>query len=118
MIDVKPTIASLLSGIADTELSFPQCAEELPRVTISENGNVSSVMLSGEDRYSIITLQLDVFAKTAEECSELAARVNTELTARGIKRAFAQLITDERFPRFCMRYRFGIDERTWRTVSL
>lgn len=118
MIDVKPTVASLLSGIADVELSFPETAEQLPRITVSENGNVSSVILGGEDRYSVITLQLDVFAETAEECSGLAAQVNEVLAGKGLKRSFSQLLTDERYPRFCMRYRFGIDELTWRTVSL
>jgi len=118
MIDVKPAVAALLGDIADVELSFPGCAEELPRITISETGNVSSVILGGEDRYSVITLQLDVFARTPEECPELAGQVNAVLAAKGLKRSFSQLITDERFPRMCMRYRFGIDELTWRTVSL
>lgn len=118
MTDVKPAVAALLADIADVELSFPECAQELPRITISETGNVSSVMLSGADRYSIITLQIDIFARTAENCSELAGQVSAVLAERGLKRSFSQLLTDERYPRFCMRYRFGIDELTWRTVSL
>ena len=118
MIDIKPYIAGILSDIADVELAFPECAAELPRITVSETGNVSSVMLSGEDRYSVITLQLDVFAETPRQSQELAAQVNSVLAAKGLKRSFSQLITDERYPRTCMRYRFGIDELTWRTVSL
>ncbi|MCR4780374.1 MAG: hypothetical protein K5876_04670 [Ruminiclostridium sp.] len=118
MVDVKPCIAGLLGDIADVELAFPERAEALPVITLSETGNVSSVILGGEDRYSVITLQIDVFADEPGQSQQLAARVNDVLAARGLKRSFAQLITDERFPRTCMRYRFGIDEITWRTVSL
>ena len=118
MVDVKPYIAQILGEVADVELSFPGCAESLPVIALTETGNVSSVMLSGGDRYSVITLQLDVFAATPEQSQELAAAVNEILAEKGLKRSFSQLITDERYPRTCMRYRFGIDELTWRTVSL
>lgn len=118
MTDVKPAVALLLSDIAEVSLSYPETAEQLPRITLTETGNVSSVMLSGADRYSIITLQLDVFAHTAEECAELAAQANAVLAEKGLKRSFGEMLTEERYPRYCMRYRFGIDELTYRTVSL
>lgn len=118
MVDVKPYIAQILGEVADVELSFPECAESLPLIALTETDNVSSVMLSGDDRYSVITLQLDVFAAAVSQAQELAAAVNAILAAKGLKRSFSQLITDERFPRICMRYRFGIDELTMRTVSL
>ncbi len=118
MVDVKPCIAQLLGDIADVELDFPERAGSLPVITLSETGNVSSVILGGKDRYSVITLQIDVFAETPAQSQQLAAQVNAVLADKGLKRSFAQLINDERFPRTCMRYRFGIDEVTWRTVSL
>ncbi len=118
MIDVKPYIAGLLGDIADVELAFPQCPETLPVITLTETGNDVSVILSGKDRYSVITLQTDVYADDAATVTQLAVTVNSRLSALGIKRSFAQLITDEKYPRMCMRFRFGVDELTGRVVSL
>ena len=58
MVDVKPCIAELLGDIADVELDFPVCAESLPVITLSETDNMSSVMLGGSDRYSVITIHI------------------------------------------------------------
>ena len=118
MIDVKPYIAGLLSDAADVELAFPQCPEKLPLITLTETGNDVSVILSGSDRFSIITLQTDIYADDAGSVTQLAELVNSRLAALGIKRSFAQLLTDEKYPRMCMRFRFGVDELTGRVVSL
>ncbi len=118
MIDVKPFIARLLGGVVDVELSFPRLAEELPVITITETGNDAAVILGGKDRYSVITLQLDVFAGDALTVTTLAGQVNSRLTELGMKRSFSQLLTDGKFPRMCMRYRFGVDEATGRVVTV
>ena len=118
MIDVKPFIAGTLSDIADVELSFPDIAEELPVITLSETGNDALAVLSGKDRYSVITLQLDVYAEDALTVTQLAGQVNSRLAALGMKRSFSQLITDGKFPRMCMRYRFGVDEANGRVVTV
>ena len=118
MKDCLPVIADILGDIADVELSFADHKVPLPCIVLSELGNASAVILSGRDRYSIITVQTDIYADTAEEVRELALQANSALAERGLKRSFSQLLTDEDVPRMCMRYRFGIDEVTGRTVSL
>ena len=118
MTDVKPYIARLLSDIAGVELAFPACPERLPVIILTETGNDVSVILSGRDRYSVITLQTDVYAEDAQTVTALAVQVNERLAALGIRRGFSQLITDERYPRMCMRYRFGVDEVSGRVVAL
>lgn len=118
MKDYLPVIADILGEIADVELSFADHDVPLPCIVLSELGNSSAVILSGRDRYSIITMQTDIYAGTAENVRGLALQVNAALAERGLKRSFSQLITEEKVPRMCMRYRFGIDEVTGRTVSL
>ena len=116
--DYLPVIADILGEIADVELSFADHDVPLPCSVRSELGNSSAVILSGRDRYSIITMQTDIYAGTAENVRGLALQVNAALAERGLKRSFSQLITEEKVPRMCMRYRFGVDEATGRTVSL
>ncbi len=118
MVDIKPEIAEMLSELADVELSFPDVPENVPLIALTETGNSASVVLSGKDRYSVITLQLDIYAQTPEEAERIAVSANGILTQKGIKRSFSQLLTDEKFPRVCMRFRFGIDEETGFTVSI
>ena len=118
MIDVLPYIAEQLGSIADVELSFNDCRRSLPCIILSELDNSASVVLSGTDRYSLITLQLDIYDRDEETVRGIAAEVNEILAAKGIRRNFSQFLTDEDVPRMCMRYRFGVDEATGRTVSL
>ena len=118
MKDYLPAVAGLLGDIADVELSFADHTVPLPCIVLSEIGNSSAVVLGGKDRYSIVSVQADIYAESAEEVRSLALQVNSVLTDKGIKRSSSQFLTDEDKPRMCMRYRFGIDEITGRTVSL
>ncbi|MBO6230902.1 MAG: hypothetical protein J6O50_10080 [Ruminiclostridium sp.] len=118
MKDVLPFIADLLSDTADVELAFSDGFASLPCIVLSETGNSAAVILSGEDRYSTISLQLDVYADGEKDARDIAAEASGILARRGIRRTFSQFITDEDKPRMCMRFRFGLDERTGRTVSL
>lgn len=118
MKDYLPVIAGLLGDIAEVELSFADHTVPLPCIVLSELGNSSAVILGGKDRYSIISLQVDIYADRAETVRSLALQANGILADKGIKRSYSQFITDEDIPRMCMRYRFGIDEITGRTVSL
>ena len=118
MKDILPYIAELLKDTADVELAFHEGFSSLPCIILSETGNSASVILNGADRYSVISLQLDVYAEDEETAREKALEANSVLSQKGIKRTFSQFITDEDKPRMCMRYRFGLDEVTGRTVSL
>ena len=118
MKDTLPFIAGLLADMADTELAFPDCFTKLPCIVLTETDNSSSVVLSGRDRYSIITLQLDLYDNDEENVRKLSERVNGTLAALGVRRVSSQFITDEDLPRMCMRYRFGLDEATGRTVTI
>ncbi|MBP5603927.1 MAG: hypothetical protein J6X60_00040 [Ruminiclostridium sp.] len=118
MTDILPDIAELLGNTAPVELGWPDRERIFPCIILSEIGNEASVILSGADRYSVITLQTDIYAEDERETRALAISVNDILTGKGIKRSFSEFITDEDKPRMCMRYRFGIDEVTGRIVAL
>lgn len=117
MTDILPVIAGLLENIAPVELSFYNGCMSLPVITLSLLDNSSAVILSGRDRYSRISVQIDVYAESEKAAQDIAGEVNDVLAQKGIKRSFCSLITDEYKPRVCMRYGFGLDEVTGRTVS-
>ncbi len=118
MKDILPDIAWLLGGLAETELAFPERNETFPLITITETGNTASVVLGGKDRYSVIIVQADVYAEDPQTARDIAVSASRILTEKGARRTFSQLITDEKYPRVCMRFRFGIDEETGRVVSI
>ena len=118
MTDVLPQIAEMLGEIADVELAYHDGFTKRPCIILSETGNASSVILSGKERYSIITVQADIYAENEADVRELAISADGILAAKNIKRSFSQFITDEEKPRMCMRYRFGLDNVTGRVVSV
>ena len=118
MTDILPDIAGLLGGLAEVGLSYPDRFETLPMITVTETGNTAAVVLSGKDRYSAVTVQTDIYAADPATARGIAVSANRILTEKGARRTFSQFITDEKYPRMCMRFRFGLDEETGRVVSL
>ena len=118
MTDILPDIAELLETAAPVELSFHDGYERLPVIVLSLLENISSVVLSGAERYSRIGIQLDIYDEDAENAQLIACIANDILIRKGLKRSFSQLITDEDTPRMCMRYSFGLDVLTGRVVAL
>lgn len=118
MKDVLPFVAGLLKGIADVEPAFPDTFSSLPCIILTETDNSVSVILSGSERFSVIALQIDIYDTDIQNVRSLAARADSLLAAHGIKRSSSVLMTDEDTPRMCMRYKFGLDTVSGRTVSL
>ncbi len=118
MTDVLPYFAELLGSEAPVELAFPDRFASLPCIVLSETDNSSSVILAGKERYSIISLQIDLYHSNENNVRSLALRVCSLLAEKGIKRTSSSFITDEDVPRMCIRFRFGLDALTGRIVSL
>ncbi|MBQ8614434.1 MAG: hypothetical protein IJ416_09495 [Ruminiclostridium sp.] len=118
MTDIKPFIAGLLGKTANVELSFSERDFYPPVIILSETENEAEIIISGSERVSRITVQLDVYHKTVQETEELAAKVSGILTAAGLRRSFSEGIYNERKPRKCMRFTCGIDEAEGRILAL
>ena len=118
MTDIKPFIAKLLKKKADVEMSFSDRDFSSPQIILSETENEAEIIISGSERVSRITVQLDIYHKTVKETEELAAEVSGILTAAGLRRSFSEGIYNERRPRKCMRFTCGIDEAEGRILAL
>lgn len=117
MKDILPDIAALLETAAPVELAFYNGVQKLPVITLSLLDNSSAVILSGKDRYSRVSIQVDIYAETEKNAQDIAVEVSDILAQKGIKRSFSRFITDEHTPRVCMRFHFGLDELTGRIIS-
>lgn len=118
MIDIKPLLAEELEEFAAVELTFGRTERTLPLITITEMGNRSEAVFSGKERLSRITLQLDVYAETAQEVESLSVIASAILIGRGLKRTFFELDMSEEVPRGIMRFSCGVDEADGRILSL
>lgn len=118
MTDIKPFIAGLLEKTADVELPFSDADISPPVIILSETENEAEIIISGVERVSRVTVQLDIYAKTVKETESLAAEVSGILTGAGLRRSFSEGIYGERLPRKCMRFTCGIDEAQGRILAL
>lgn len=118
MVDIKPFLAEKLSDLAAVGLSFGRVGRRLPALILTETGNSAAVVVDGRERVSRITVQVDLYAASAEEAETLAASVSLRLTEAGLRRSFSQLLTDGDFPRRCMRFTCGVDEVSGRILAL
>ena len=118
MIDIKPFIGELISGIAKTELAFNDSFMTPPLAVITEIGNRTEITIGNNERVSRVSVQLDIYAHTPAELEELSGRVNAIIIGRGLRRSFSEVIYGEKYPRRCMRYDCGIDEVSGRILVL
>ena len=99
MIDMNREVADLLKNICTVQLAFPGINSDFPYVSLSEIGNSSAAVLSGEERYSRYECQLDVWDTAAggnspARCAQLAGQVSTAMIAAGFSRSAGKLMKD------------------------
>ncbi len=116
MHDINPHIARLISpACGNIELSFPKGTAEFPLVTISEISNSSSVVLDGAERFSGISVQLDVWdnSRTREKCEETACKVSELMIRAGFRRISSSAPNEEYLWRRSMTFSGTVDEKTF-----
>ncbi len=118
MIDIKPFIEEKLKEICPVELSYNDNFRVLPVIVMTETENEAEVILSGRERISRVTVQLDIYAEAAAETENIGLNVNGILTSCGFRRSFSESIYNEDKPRKCMRFTCGIDEVSGRILTL
>lgn len=112
MIDIIPTAAEWLEGIGRVELQFPDVNAEFPLITLCEIVNQSDTVLNGQERLSLVSVQIDVWdsGATPEKVSEMSAQISAVMLSKGFRRVFGQFMPDGDLQRKCMRFTAKIDE--------
>lgn len=107
MINIKPQIYELLSSIPDAAVSYfyPQSFATLPAISYYELSNVVKTKADGVEYSSDIQIQIDIYAKTPAEASELAGAVDALMAGKGFTRSLAMDLIDKTMHHKTMRYR-------------
>lgn len=110
MIDILPYIADKLKlgGIENVELSFNGVRANFPLAVLTETSNVATCA-DGSEVYSVISVQIDVYAEDKKTAKETAIKVNGILTAAGFRRSSANSLPENGLSRIMMQFRCGID---------
>ena len=120
MHDINPHIAKVISSACNNiELSFPKCKTQFPLITISEVYNISGAVLNGAERFSKISVQLDVWdnSQTRQRCEEIACKVSDLMIAAGFRRQNASSVEEENLHRKTMTFSGTVDEKTFRVYE-
>lgn len=91
MINLKPQILKKLEGISGVEVSYfyPQDWARLPAISYYEMDNSTAGKADDEEYSSNIAIQIDIWAKSSSECSNLAIQVNKRMTELDFERTLA-----------------------------
>ena len=92
MISLSEQIYGILKTIPDVkQVSFfyPQSWAELPAVTFYEQQNQEYARVdNGHEYLTEVAYQVDIWAKTPEDCLRIAAQANDKLREIGLKREY------------------------------
>lgn len=91
MINLKPQILKKLKEISNVEVSYfyPQNWAKLPAISYYEVDNSVANRADDEEYSSNIAIQIDVWAKSASQCSKLAIQVNEKMEMLDFTRTLA-----------------------------
>ena len=112
MIDLKEEVYEKLAECdIDVVYFYPKNFNELPVVSYYEIENADSGYCESEI-ISDISFQVDVWAKTAAEVSEICLNVDEKMSEIGFRREFSQEMNGNDVQRKTMRYSAKVNNRT------
>ena len=110
MKDILPYIYELIHDTARTELSYADIGDaELPIMILSETGNRAEIVCENNEAYSVIGIQIDIYALTEQETRETALRVSDILTEAGLRRTGTRPVEEDGMKRLILEFECGID---------
>lgn len=89
MVNLKPQVCKKLQEISDIEVSYfypKELIKGKKLISYYELDNSEATTVDNEEYSSNITMQVDVWCDTPEECSELAIKVNNKMKDIGFHR--------------------------------
>ena len=115
MIDPNKPIAQLISQVCqNVELEFPGGEAAFPLATLNVINNSSEVVLDGRERFSSLTVQIDVWDNepTRERCEEISCGISDVMIRAGFSRNSAGDIKEEHLHRKSMTFSGTADNIT------
>lgn len=111
MVDLLPHVRDLLAPLgAGIELSYSGIEIELPLIVLSEVDNRASAIADGEELFSEVAIQTDVYHEDEYGARTLAREVAAKMTASGFRRSFSSPLGEDGLFRYAMRFSATADE--------
>lgn len=117
MVDIIPYVNKLLKPIAQIELSYNNISADMPLIVITETANDAEMIIDGEDAFSGITIQLDIYHFTDRQVRETACAASNIMTKAGFRRKLSSAVPEQNLKRVTLIFSCGIDEKSGRIFS-
>lgn len=117
MLDANSIIPPMVADIINLEPHFPDTEADnenttFPLGVLTPIDNGSGVILSGEERYTPLQFQIDVYDTDYQRCEDAANKIVKRLVKRGFARLPGQILKEKGLRRHCLTFKGNIDERT------
>lgn len=114
MITLAGRVRDLLSGVCEAVFYFyPASWVRLPCAAWRESGNRTLKQADGREHLAELTYAVDIWAKTPEECRDVADLIDRRMAAARLRRAYAADLYESgaRLHHRALRYRAVADEQ-------
>lgn len=117
MLDANIIIPPMVADIIALEPHFPDTEAEgestvYPLGILTPIDNGSGVILSGEERYTPLQFQIDVYDIRYQRCEDVANKLVKRLVKRGFTRLPGQILKEKGLHRHALTFKGSIDEKT------
>ena len=117
MLDANTIIPPMVADIIALEPRFPDIEADSENTTfplgiLTPIDNGSGVILSGEERYTPLQFQIDVYDTDHQRCEDTANMIAKRLVKRGFVRLPGQTPKEKGLQRHCLTFKANVDEHT------
>ncbi len=111
MLDANKIIPPIVEDIIALEPHFPDIAPTFPLGILTPIDSGSGIIISGEERITPLTFQIDVYDTSYQRCEETANEITLRLVKRGFTRMPGQIIKEKGLYRHVLSFSAQVDEQ-------
>lgn len=113
MLDANVIVPPMTADIIRLEPHFPDIAvKEFPLGILTPIDSGSGVILSGEERYTPLGFQIDVYDTDYKRCEDTALMLVQRFVKLGFTRLSGQILKEHNLRRHTLTFSGNVDERT------
>lgn len=113
MLDANIIIPPMAADIIVLEPHFPDIAvKAFPLGILTPIDGGSGVILSGEERYTPLQFQIDVYDTDYKRCEDTALKLAKRFVQLGFARLSGQILKENNLRRHTLTFSGNVDERT------
>ena len=111
MLDANILIPPIVKDIIPLERQYPDKVAAFPLCILTPIDSGSGIVISGEERITPLTFQIDVYDTSYQRCEETAHEIVLRLVKRGFTRVPGQIIKEKGLYRHVLSFSAQVDEQ-------